>query len=32
MGFQNAVAPKTGAMAVPFMSLLSAAHLFMDAR
>jgi hypothetical protein len=32
MGFQNAVAPKTGAKALPFMSLLSAAHLFMDAR
>ena len=32
MGFQDAVAPKIGAKAVPFISLLSAAHLSMDAR
>lgn len=32
MGFQDAVVPKIGARAVPFMSLLSGAHLLKDAR
>lgn len=32
MGFKNAVVSKIGAKAVLFISLLSATHLFMDAR